>query len=131
MPSPSHFVPQRRAAGLWLAMLLLLFSTLAPTLAHALAAKGAPAMEVCTSSGVHGVATLGAMDGTDGQESAPAPMGCCWCSVFTDRALPAHDLRLHWQLGRPTHQTPVAWPVAFLPVDQADPPPPRGPPAHS
>lgn len=50
---------KRRTLHLWIALLAVLFSALAPSISHALAASSGPNMEICTTDGVQQVSEAG------------------------------------------------------------------------
>ncbi len=80
-PQPAH-----RRASIWLTVLALLLSALAPLLAHALTTQrqGEARVEVCTASGMVWLAADQGQDESPdaSDEGAPArsmPTDCAWC----------------------------------------------------
>lgn len=124
------FARLRRPALVWLALLVAVFASLMPTIAHAKAiGTASPSMVYCTSTGVQEVAGQMAPDSAAGQESAPAFEHCPFCLLHTDRAL----LPLHSQVHRfavlSNDPVPTARQAFFLSIDTTPMPPARGPPA--
>ena len=126
------FASLRRPRALWLAVLIAVFSALAPTLSHALVwSQGdtRPMVEVCTSSGMRWVAIKLPADSPDEKKSAPALNHCPFCLLFGDRVVPPPNRLVDLfvasgDLGEPTLQQ-----AFFFFTHFALTPPLRGPPA--
>jgi hypothetical protein len=123
-----HRTLLRRPWAVWLAVLIAVFSALAPTVSHALALtyRVAP-MEAsyCSSMGMVDAVP----DSTGGQGSAAALVHCPFCLHVTDRLAPPPQpvvcpLRV---VGR--HPPPRVLPVPAYAVDFVLAAAPRGPPA--
>ena len=75
---------RRHTLHLWIALLAILFSALAPTISHALASAGAatPAMQLCTVNGYQMV-KLADADADDRQAPADAKsmQHCAFCTL--------------------------------------------------
>lgn len=153
MPQMPHFALLRRPLAVWLAVLIMVFGALAPTLSHALVlARGDTSAwtELCTSSGTRWVLLGSAASKTapqiadanagtsavstaspDGQEAVLSFDHCPFCLLSTDRAAPAPSALLHLfaVLGDP--EAPTIRQAFFFLTHFALTPPPRGPPAVS
>lgn len=129
-PTP-HFASLRRPRALWLAVLIVMFGALAPTLSHALVwsqGGGAPMVEVCTSDGMRWVADSSSTDSPDGQESAPTLNHCPFCLLCTDRVAPASHALVHLFAVTGAPEAPTIRQAFFFLTHFALTPPPRGPP---
>ncbi|MES2879733.1 MAG: DUF2946 domain-containing protein [Pseudomonadota bacterium] len=131
--SPSlHFALLRRPLAVWLAVLLVVFGALAPTLSHALVLARSDVspmmMDVCTSTGLHEVADTASTDSPDGQEAVVSLAHCPFCLLSSDRVAPAPHPLLHLfaVLGEP--EAPTVRQAFFYATPFALAPPPRGPP---
>ncbi len=148
-----HFALLRRPLAVWLALLIVVFGALAPTLSHALVlARGGTSAwtELCTSTGTRWVllgstasktapqiaetsASTNAVStaSPDGQEAVLSLDHCPFCLLFTDRAAPAPSALLHLfaVLGEP--EAPTIRQAFFFSTHFALTPPSRGPPAAS
>ncbi|APW41463.1 DUF2946 domain-containing protein [Rhodoferax saidenbachensis] len=126
MTPRQHRPPLHRLWAGWLAALLVLFATLAPTVSHALALGNAmPGMEICTSSGPQ---TLPA-DSPAGPEAVKHLVHCPFCLQSTDQAvLPASAVAYLFLLPGELSQA-LALQVFFYEKRASLTPPPRGPPA--
>jgi hypothetical protein len=133
----------------WLAVLLLVFGALAPTLSHALVwsqGGSSPWIEVCTPAGMRwvllappqnaasqiGVATADSRmstDSRDGPQSLPSLAHCPFCLLFTDRVAPAPNALLHLFVVFGEPGVPTLRQAFFFLTPYALTPPPRGPPA--
>lgn len=72
---------KRQTLHIWIALLAVLFSALAPSISHALAAAGADTVEVCTVSG-YKVVKLAPGDGGKAPPSARRGMEhCAFCAT--------------------------------------------------
>jgi hypothetical protein len=117
-------IAKRQTLHIWIAMLAILFSALAPSMSHALAAAGAPAgtMEICTADGYKLVKAPGA-DGDQAPAQAQHGMQhCAFCATHGgSAALPgAPSVALARDPGRDIYpplfytapRTPHAWSAA-------------------
>ena len=131
-----HTTLLRRPWAVWLAVLITLFGTLAPTMSHALAqprdGNGAWT-EVCTSTGTRWVATPNVLsiETPDGPESAPSLVHCPFCLLLTDRVAPAPHALVHLFAVSGEAEVPTIRQVFLFFTHFAPTPPPRGPPAVS
>jgi hypothetical protein len=81
---------RQRVLHVWIALLAILFSAMAPALSQAMAAPGsaAPSMEICTMDGLKAMPP-DAADTTDGPPAAHFLKHCSFClSHSTPPALP-------------------------------------------
>ena len=129
-----RFALLRSPLAVWLAVLLVIFGALAPTLSHALVLArndvSPMMMALCTSTGtgLHEVADTASTDAPDGPQSAASLAHCPFCLLATDRAAPPPHVLLHLfaVLGEPGAPT-VRQAFSFV-IPPALAPPPRGPP---
>lgn len=130
----------RRAAHVWLALLLAVFAALAPTVSHALAASRGDAgtlTEICSSTGSRWVsvnqadANSSSTDSSNGQESAISLTHCPFCLLSTDRVAPAPHPLVHLFAVFGDNPEPTVLQAFFYFEHFPWGPPPRGPPAHS
>ena len=132
--TPSRNAPLRRAAWLWLAVLLAVFGAFAPSVSHALASSRTFAgVEVCTSIGMQWVDASGALDASSEQPLAKVLVDCPMCLLCADRLVPA-PAPSPWSLQRAAlggAPLPSYTPVAALAAGRVVVPPPRGPPSYS
>lgn len=117
-----------RPWAVWLAVLIVVFGALAPTVSHALALTYRVASmetEHCSSAGLVQTAS----DSTGGQGAAAALVHCPFCLHLTDRLAPPPQplvcpLRV---VGR--HPPPMVLPLPACAVEFVLAAAPRGPPA--
>ncbi len=128
MSSKLHFALLRLPLAVWLAVLIAVFSALAPTLSHALVRSGASAgTEICTSTGPRWLATNGPTESPGGQESVLSLDHCPFCRLATEGAAPPPAVaHLFVVPGEPL--APPLRPAVVFFTDVALTPPPRGPP---
>jgi hypothetical protein len=114
-----------RPWAVWLAVLVAVFGALAPTVSHALAQGGAPAMmDICAS----GNASTVPMDAPSGPQSLASPDHCPFCLHAADRVAVLPPPLLTPLLVPGDKPEPVVQPVFFYSTYLAHAPPPRGPP---
>jgi hypothetical protein len=134
----------RRPRALWLALLLAIFSALAPTVSHALNwthGDSGRLIEVGTSAGPRWMALLQAPDSdglsdasltTQPVSDAPTPgqmfEHCPFCLLLAERAAPPPTSWPVDFVAPGQALAPVSAPQLFLPTFTAPTPPPRGPP---
>ena len=127
MTCTPHRTLLRRPWAVWLAVLIAVFSALAPTVSHALAlAYRVAPMEASYCSSMGGVDAVS--DASDGQGVASALVHCPFCLHSADRVavLPAVALTpLLLPGASPPHSVQQ---VFFFSTYLAHAPPPRGPP---
>ena len=133
MPRALHFAARRRPWALWLAVLLVLFGALAPTVSHALVlvrGEVSSLVEICTVTGPRWAVPVPntVVDSPDGQESIPTLVHCPFCLLATDRVVPAPDVLVHLFAVLGEHQAPTIGQAFFFSPPFALTPPPRGPP---
>lgn len=126
-----RLAPLRRPLAVWLALLIVVFAAIAPTLSHALVwarAAGEPTVEVCTPAGMRWVVLKGSTDFPDGPKSVSMLEHCPFCLHATDRVVPPPQVSLHdfGVLGEPV--APALGQAFLLITHFAPAPPPRGPP---
>ena len=129
-PTP-YFALLRRQVAVWLAVLIAVFSALAPTVSHALVlARGgaSPLVEICTTTGTQWVAATTGADAPDGQESAMALDHCPFCLHTADRAAPPPHLSPIRFAARDTQREVTDEHGFFILGHFALTPPLRGPP---
>ncbi len=119
---------QPRTAMVWVAVLLLVFAALAPTLTQAVGGvpSQSPAQVICTSTGE----TIIQVDDPSSQDDGPAMphRHCVFCLQPADRdAPPLLPLPYHF-LVQSGLQVPRVWQAFFYAYFVPLRPPPRGPP---
>ena len=124
--SRQHKLPLHRLWAAWLAVLLVLFGSLAPAVSHALAPRaGAPGTEICTG---HGTQILPA-DSPAGPESALSPH-CPFCLHSADRVAPPPQPMPYLLTVQGGQQEAMVWQAFFFASRTDLTPPSRGPPEH-
>jgi hypothetical protein len=128
MANTLHRTLLRRPWAVWLAVLIAVFSALAPTVSHALALsdRAAP-MEAsyCSSMGM----VEAASDSSGGQDAAAALVHCPFCLHAAERLAVLPSLLLPPLLLPSAHLPPRIQQGVFFSTYFAYAPPPRGPPA--
>lgn len=123
----------RRPWAVWLALWLVLFGALAPTVSHAMAwAQGdrLPLIEICTSAGPRWMALSTPSEPVPGDPASTAALDHCpFCMRMADRmAPPPQPLPLCFvALGHA--DVPASPPLVFLPARVLAAAQSRGPPA--
>ncbi|MDP3813042.1 MAG: DUF2946 domain-containing protein [Hydrogenophaga sp.] len=126
--------PLHRRFAAWLAMLAMVCSALAPTVAQAVVASqgGAGWVQVCSASGMVWVqaSTFDRADGETlvnaGESMADASRHCPWCNLHGATGLPPASLpqpALSPQAEPPRTQAPWAAPATFWPAAPSRAPP--------
>jgi hypothetical protein len=134
MANTLHRTPLRRPWAVWLAVLIAVFSALAPTVSHALVlARGGavPMVKICTSRGAQWVIANTPVDSPDGQESLKSLDHCPFCLHTTDRVAPPPNLLPYPFSVLGGQQEEPIWQAFFFVNTTAFSPPSRGPPVHS
>ncbi len=123
-----HQPPPHRLWAAWLAVLLVLFAAFAPPVSHAIALeRGAPGIEICTSSGTQIIPA----DSPTGPESALHVDHCPFCLHSADRFAPPPTPVAYLFLGLGGQQEVAVWQAFFYSPQHYPKAAPRGPPAFS
>lgn len=134
MKTTLHGTPLRRPWAVWLAVLIAVLGSLAPTVTHALMpsmGQAAQGVEICTSDGPRWVAADAAAsvdDSTPVPASATPPAHCQVCLQTTDRVASLDDPLPLPLLAQDGQRKPPVWQAVFCATAHAFAPPPRGPP---
>lgn len=129
-----HRTPLRRPWAVWLAVLVVLLGTLAPTFTHALmpaTGQVSQGVEICTSQGSRWITAdtaAGADDSTPSPASVAPLAHCPFCLQTTDRGTAPHDPLPTSFLVQCGPWAPPVRQAFFYATTHAFAPPPRGPP---
>lgn len=123
----AHPLTRRRPTGqVWVALWLLVFAALAPSLSHVLqASHSGPVQTICSSTG-----SIPVPDGGEppDEESAMPGAHCLFCLQPTDRGTPPPQPLPYHLMVQGGSQVPVVWQAFFYVLNSVWGPPPRGPP---
>jgi hypothetical protein len=120
--------------AVWLAVLIAVFSALAPAVSHALALNDGTApgsIEICTQEGMRFVTvdpTGSSTASPAGQQSVLSLSHCPFCLHSIDRVAPPPHLLPYLFLNQGGQQEATVWQAFFFVDHTAFAPPPRGPP---
>jgi hypothetical protein len=121
-----HQLPLHRLWAAWLAVLLVLFAALAPTVSHAIAVeRGAQTLEICTSTGAKSIPA----DSPTGPESALHLDHCPFCLHAADRVAPPPTPVAYLFLVQGGQQEAMVWQAFFYAPHPYPKAAPRGPPS--
>lgn len=125
-PTLLHGTVTHRRWAVWLAVLVLVFGTLAPPVSHALAQRDSGVgTQVCSSSPTHFLPA----DSPAGSQSVVPLAHCPFCLLHTDSEAPPPHVLPYLFSVQDGHQGPTVWQAFFFIIPVVLAPAPRGPPA--